>query len=60
LVLLILIWKSLVSLESDISALIFRLEVDDDDPEDNTLYKVLDDDEVDSKLISNSKDKHPV
>ena len=54
LILLILIKKSVTSLETEISSLIFRLEEDDDDLERSCPSKALFDNDVDSKLIPNS------
>jgi len=60
LILLILIKLSLSSLEREISSLIFRLEVDEDDTEDNSACKVIDMNDVEEKLIVNNVEKCPV
>ena len=59
-ILLILIKLSLSSLEREISSLIFRLEVDEDDTEDNSACKVIDMNDVEEKLIVNNVEKSPV
>ena len=71
LILLILIKLSLSTLEREISSLIFRLEVAEDDPEDDSVCKVLDmndveetfeeafesDDETKDENVSNSTEE---
>ena len=58
LILLILIKKSLTTLEREISSLLFHL--DDEEPENHSLCKEVDDNDVDAKLIKESIERSPV